>query len=357
MDEQGSPKLLNQALEYPFEERWSPVAGKPFEVADGVYWLRMPLPIDLDHINLWIIRDSNDSWTIVDAGYDSQECKDIWLQVFNQFLVGKTVNKIIITHFHPDHIGLAAWLLSKCDCPLLISAGEFNLYHDIHTRDQTSTKQISAEFLQELGFDEQDVAQFMPFFLSEEKPQDSRLQKDSCTFIKEGDDIEIDGLNWRVVSGNGHSPEHSCLYSKDLKLMISGDQAIPRISSNVSVYPANRHEDPLGDWLASCEKLKLKIPNQTLILPSHQEPFRGLSERMQQLIDDHLAQLNRLRLAVHAPISPIQARSILFDRELNVIETILATGETLAHLNYLVHQGEVEMKIDSKGQARYSAID
>ena len=343
-------------LEYPFEMRWSPEPGKPFEVANGVYWLRMPLPIQLDHINLWILRDG-DGWTLVDTGYDSPVCKEVWEQVFEEFLTPDSVKQIIVTHFHPDHIGLAAWLLDKCNCPLLISAGEFNLYHEIHTRDQKNTKRISTEFLQELGFDMQDVAQFMPFFLSEEKPKNSRLQKDRCVFIKDGDDIEIDGSNWRVVSGNGHSPEHSCLYSKDLQVMISGDQAIPRISSNVSVYPANRHEDPLGDWLTSCEKLKSNIPNKTLILPSHQEPFRGLTERMQQLIDDHLAQLNRLRLAVHAPISPIQARSILFDRELNAIETILATGETLAHLNYLVHQGEVVMNIDSNGQARYSAVD
>lgn len=336
--------------------RWSPQPGEPFKVADGVFWLRMPLPIALDHINLWLLRDG-DGWTIVDTGYDVQTCKDVWNKVFDGFLAPESVKQIIVTHLHPDHIGLAAWLANRCDCPILISEGELNLYCEIHHRDQESTRSTAIAFLQELGFDDESVANYVPFFLSDKKPLGARVQKDNCTFIKDGDTIDIDARRWRVVSGNGHSPEHSCLYCEALELMISGDQAIPRISSNVSVYPSNRHDDPLGDWLSSCEKLQNEIPNATLILPSHQEPFKGIVERMQQLIDDHLAQLNRLRLAVHAPISAIQARAILFDRELNLIETILATGETLAHLNYLVHQSEIEMQISSSGLALYSAID
>jgi len=340
-------------LEYPFEKNWSPAPGEPFEVADGVFWLRVPLPIALDHINLWILRDV-DGWTLVDSGYNADICKEVWNKVFDTFLTPSSVKQIIVTHFHPDHIGLAPWLADRCNCPILISQGEFNLYHEIHTRDQEKTKVTVTDFLNELGFDVESTENYIPFFLSEEKPAGSRVQKDKCHFIKDGDSIAINGREWCVVSGNGHSPEHSCLYCRDLQLMISGDQAIPRISSNVSVYPSNRHNDPLGDWLSSCEKLKSEIPNQTLILPSHQEPFRGIVERMQQLIDDHLAQLNRLRLAVHAPILAVQARAVLFDRELNQIETILATGETLAHLNYLVHQGEIEMHLNSTGQALYS---
>lgn len=334
--------------------RWSPEPGKPFKVADGVYWLRMPLPIALDHINLWILRDG-DGWVIVDCGYDDPMCKAVWHKVFDEFLNADAVNQIIVTHFHPDHIGLASWLAQECDCPVNISKGEFSLYYDIHSRDQELTKVMVTAFLRELGFEEQNLLQYMPFFLSDEKSKDGRLQPNGCRFIGEGDTFKINQREWRIVSGNGHSPEHSCLVCDELAIMISGDQAIPRISSNVSVYPSNRHENPLGDWLSSCTKLQQVIPNNTLILPSHQEPFRGLFERMQQLIDDHLAQLNRLRLAVQAPITAIQARAILFDRELDLIQTILATGETLAHLNYLVHQGEIEMQIDSTGQALYSS--
>ena len=342
------------SLEYPFEMRWSPEPGVPFEVTDGVFWLRVPLPIALDHINLWILRDG-DGWVLVDSGYDAQVCKDVWEKVFDGFLTPELVNKIIITHFHPDHIGLASWLALRCNCPILISKGEFQHYTSIVQRDEQQFKLEASAFVSEMGYQKDMVEKFVAFMENDDKPAESRVQESMCEFIKDGDTINIGNRQWRVVSGSGHSPEHSCLYSEELNTMISGDQSIARISSNVSVYPSNRHQDPLGDWLRSCEKLRDTLPSDTLMLPAHQEPFRGNTERMQQLIDDHHAQLNRLRLAVDAPISPVEARAILFNRELNVIETLLATGETLAHLNYLLHRKEVCMNYDNKGVARYSA--
>lgn len=341
-------------LDYPFEMRWSPKPGEPFEVADGVYWLRVPLPIALDHINLWILRD-HDGWTLVDSGYDAQLCKDVWETVFDGFLTPESVNKIIITHFHSDHIGLASWLALRCECPILISEGEYRHYESIINRDSEQFKSEVSAFVSEMGYSPDMVDKFVTFMASGDKPKESRVQESMCEFIKEGDAIDIDGRCWQVVSGNGHSPEHSCLFNAELNTMISGDQSIARISSNVSVFPSNRHSDPLGDWLASCEKLRDLLPADTLMLPAHQEPFRGNIARMQQMIYDHHAQLNRLRLAVDAPISAVEARAILFNRELNVIETLLATGETLAHLNYLIHRKEITMQHDAQGVARYCA--
>ncbi|MBL4673165.1 MAG: MBL fold metallo-hydrolase [Arenicella sp.] len=341
-------------LDYPFKMRWSPEPGTPFEVVDGVYWLRVPLPIALDHINLWILRDG-DGWTLVDSGYDAQICKDVWETVFDGFLTPESVKKIIITHFHPDHIGLASWLALRCDCPILISEGEYRHYQSIINRDPLEFMQEASAFVSEMGYSPEMVEKFVSFMGSDDKPAESRVQPEMCQFIKDGDIIDIDGRDWQVISGNGHSPEHACLYCEELNTMISGDQSIARISSNVSVYPSNRHKDPLGDWLSSCQKLIDSLPADTLMLPAHQEPFRGNTDRMQQLIDDHHAQLNRLRLAVDAPISPVEARAVLFNRELNVIETLLATGETLAHLNYLMHRKEISLAYDANGVARYSA--
>lgn len=341
-------------LDYPFGKRWSPEHGEPFEVTDGVYWLRVPLPIALDHINLWILRDG-DGWTLVDSGYDAQICKDVWEQVFDGFLTPSSVNKIIITHFHPDHIGLASWLALRCQCPILISEGEYRHYESIIKRDADAFASEASAFVREMGYAPDMVDKFVMFMASGDKPKESRVQEEMCQFIKEHDDIDIDGRVWTVISGNGHSPEHSCLYNEELDTMIAGDQSIARISSNVSVFPSNRHQDPLGDWLTSCEKLRDRLSSDTLMLPAHQEPFRGNTARMQQMIDDHHAQLNRLRLAIGAPISTVEARAVLFDRELNIIETLLATGETLAHLNYLVHRKEISMEYDYQGVARYSA--
>lgn len=339
-------------LEYPFGLRWSPEPGEPFEVADGVHWLRMPLPIALDHINLWLLRDG-DGWTIVDSGYDSDVCREVWEQVFETFLDTVLVKKIIITHFHPDHIGLASWLALRCECPILISRGEFSLYNNITTRDKDAFKEEAQKFVTELGYEADIGAKFVAFMSGSDKPIESRVQESMCQFIADGDVIDINGRDWQVVSGNGHSPEHACLYCVELNTLISGDQSIPRISSNVSVYPSNRHDDPLGDWLSSCEKLRDLIPDDTLILPSHQEPFRKNKARMQQLINDHHIDLNRLRLAVDSPISPVEARAIMFNRKLSMIDILLATGETLAHLNYLLHRNELDMSYDAQGVARY----
>lgn len=339
-------------LDYPFEKNWSPEPGQPFQVANGVYWIRVPLPIALDHINLWLLRDG-DGWVIVDSGFDAPMCKEVWEQVFKGFIQGRPVNKIIITHFHPDHIGLASWLALRCDCPVLITKGEFYHYQSIITREPERYRAQANAFVTEMGYAPQVAEKFVQFMESDDKPVEARVQESMCEFIQDADEIIVGERVWRVVSGNGHSPEHACLYCPELEVLISGDQAIPRISSNVSVYPSNRDKDPLGDWLDSCAKLRDNIPVDTLILPSHQEPFRGIVPRMQQLIDDHHAQLNRLRLSVGAPISPIEARAILFTRELNTIETLLATGETLAHLNYLLHRQEVSMNFDNHGVARY----
>jgi len=340
-------------LDYPFKKHWNPQPGEPFEVADGVYWLRQPLPIALDHINLWILRDGN-GWTIVDSGYDHPDCRAVWNQVFNNFLDAQSVKRVIITHFHPDHIGLAAWLAKRCDCAVWITHGEFTHYHDINTRDPIPHGRAIDNYAQVVGFDNSIKQAFSDFFTRDDKPDSSRVTESICHFIADAQEIDIDGLGWRVVTGNGHSPEHACLYCPDKALMISGDQAIARISSNVSVHATNMDANPLHDWLSSCAKLQTTIPNSTLILPAHQEPFIGINERMQQLIDDHITDLNRLRMALHRPLSVAQARRVLFDRDLSNIDMVLATGETLSHLNYLMHGSEISLSYSVDGAAQYS---
>ncbi|HAU68310.1 MAG TPA: MBL fold metallo-hydrolase [Gammaproteobacteria bacterium] len=340
-------------LEYPFKFKWSPEHGEPFEVAPGVFWLRMPLPISLDHINLWLLKD-HDGWTIVDCGLGSPVCEEVWEIVFEHFMSPQDVKRIIVTHFHPDHIGLAAWLAERCDVKVHISVGEYRLYRSILTRDSQDLETQARSYLTELNFPEDFHDRLISFFSADEKPANKRVTKDIVEFMCEGDVFDIGGSLWRIVCGNGHSPEHCCLYNKEHGVLISGDQAIPRISSNVSVYLANRHDDPLGDWISSCEKLRDTIPNDTLVLPSHQEPFKGLQERMQQLIDDHHAQLNRLRISLKENVQTIdQLRKVMFDRKLSSIDVVLATGETQAHMNYLLHRKEVHKELDSRGAAHY----
>ena len=348
--------LLSSALEYPFQKRWSPPLAEPFEVCDGVFWLRTPLPMALDHINLWLLRDG-DQWVIVDTGFDYPAAKQVWQQVFTEFIKHNQVSRIIVTHYHPDHIGLAAWLSHRCDCKVSISHGEFEQYRSMIERDEQSFVSIIDDYAKEVGYSEQQTTQNKRFMSTEEKPVKDRLQRDQVELIKEGDLLDIDGVNWQVVAGSGHSPEHSCLYSVAKKVLISGDQAIARISSNISVYPSSLMSNPLSDWLNSCAKLRDTIPNDTLILPAHQEPFIGIAQRMQELIDEHLGQLECLLEAIdkasNKTINVSQARRVLFDRSLSDIEILFATGETLAHLNYLLLDKKIEKTVDDSGAAWY----
>ena len=341
-------------LVYPFGNPWSPEYGEPFEVADGVYWLRQPLPMELDHINLWILRDG-DGWTIVDAGYNHQPCIDVWEQVFSKFLKPQTIKRLIVTHYHPDHIGLAAWLAKRSDCSVWISRGEFDGYDSMFTRDPDDYQLQVNAYAKMVGFDKQAQDMIGRFFSNDRGKDDpSRLTEGMCEFIGDKREFQIDGVLWRVVTGNGHSPEHACLYCPDKELLISGDQAISRISSNVSVYPHAMDSNPLNDWLISCAKLQKLIPSNTLILAAHQEPFIGLDNRMRQLIDDHTVDLNRLRQALVKPLSISDARDVLFaGRKLNIVDLILATGETVSHLNYLQHREETILSYRSDGKANY----
>lgn len=340
------------SLEYPFERGWSPEPGQPFEIADGVYWLRVPMPIDLDHINLWILRDG-DGWILVDSGYDAPQCREVWEIVFDSFLKPLDVHKIIITHLHPDHTGLASWLAHRCDCAIQISQGELDLYQRIFVEKNANASEMLEAYILEIGFDKQRSDGAKRFFTSEEKPAEMRIQRQMCEIIADNDELVINDHVWRVVVGNGHSPEHACLYCEDLGIVISGDQALPRISSNVSVYPETVAQNPLKDWLSSCQKLKVEIPDSTLVLPSHQEPFYGLHARMDQLMFDHHAQLNRMREALDVCRTSIEMCSVLFPRELNDIQSVFAIGETLAHLNYLLDEQVIRKIIRDDGVAQY----
>jgi glyoxylase-like metal-dependent hydrolase (beta-lactamase superfamily II) len=163
--------------------------------------------------------------------------------------------------------------------------------------------------------------------------------------LRDGEILRIGAHDWRVIVGTGHSPEHACLYCPALGVLISGDQVLPRISSNVSVHPTEPDADPMRDWLESIDKLRREVPDDVLVLPSHNEPFRGLHLRLDRLAEGQQQAFERLREALRAgPLRVVDAFAALFSRPITEKDTGLlgmATGETLACLNYLIGRGEL----------------
>jgi len=328
-----------------------PATGEAKEVADGVFWIRMPLPFALNHINLWAIRDG-EGWALVDTGIWSTVTADAWRALFAGSLQGP-VTRVIVTHMHPDHIGMAGWLTRKFDCRLWISRLEYLTCRALTADTGREAPEDAIRFHRRAGWTEEAIETYRTRFGGFGKM--IYAMPDSFRRLSDGDEILIGGHHWRVVVGCGHSPEHVCLYCPERKLFISGDQGIAGISSNVSVYPTEPHADPLYEWLASIDKLQHEVADDVLVLPAHNQPFQGLHLRLAQLQRSHHDSLARLRAVLHEPRRAVDTFGALFARPITSDQTLmsLATGEALAHLNYLMARGEVRAELGEGGCTWY----
>jgi glyoxylase-like metal-dependent hydrolase (beta-lactamase superfamily II) len=332
-------------LLYPFEG--TPAPGEAISVADGVLWLRLPLPFVLDHINVWALRDG-DGWTLVDTGVRMKTTIEAWEQAFAGPLEGLPVKRVIVTHMHPDHVGMAGWLTERFGCRLWMSRLEYVTCRLLAADTGREAPEDGVRFYRAAGWSEEQIAGYRERFGGFGKGV--HHLPESYRRLADNDEIEIGGKAWRVVVGNGHSPEHACLYRDEDQLLISGDQVLPRISSNVSVWPTEPDADPLTDWLDSIEKLRRTFPAETLVLPSHGEPFRGLHDRLDALERGHERSLVRLakRLGA-APCRAVDVFGVLFARAIGDGLLGMATGEGVAHLNCLKERGLAVAEPDEAG--------
>lgn len=350
-------------LQYPLDKQL-PELGSAIEVAPGVMWLRMVLPFSLDHINLWLLRDRmphpeqagvmREGWTIVDCGIDNPSTRESWLQVESQFLQSLPVLRVLVTHMHPDHMGLAHWLCERWNAPLWISTGEFQ------------SAMLACSGLSNFGGDPT-----VQFFAAHGwvKPEDlaevrSRVNyypgmvpKIPGAFVRlmAGDSVRIGERDWRCISGYGHSPEHMALYTEQGQILISGDMLLPSISTNVSVYAMEPDSNPLQLFLDSIGRFEALAP-ETLVLPSHGRPFKGVATRLAQLRQHHRDRLDELLAAcADRPHSAHDALPVLFRRPLDVHQTTFAMGESVAHLNMLWLDGQLVRHRDDDGIFRFRA--
>lgn len=332
-------KTGKRRYDYPFAE--PPEPGTTLQVADGVLWVRMPLPFSLKWINLWAL-DDGDGWTIVDTGIPTSETKAHWRTLFDGELAGKPVKRVIVTHMHPDHVGLAGWMTRKFQCPLWMTQLEYISCRMLVADTGREAPEAGIDFYRAAGWAQEDLDRYIEKFGGFGRAV-TQLP-DAYRRLYDGQELTIGGRTWRVVTGSGHSPHHACLWCEELNVFISGDQILPRISSNVSVFPTEPEGNPLQDWLNSCEKLRDLLPEDVLVLPAHNEPFRGVKRRLQALIDGHETAMRRILERLDEPKRALDLFGAMFARKIDADVLGMATGETIAHLNCLKARGDIESK-------------
>ena len=333
-------------LEYPIPELPSP--GLVKRVANGVYWLRMPLPFALDHINLWLLEDG-DRWAIVDCGYGNEATLDLWGKVIESAMGGRSVSKVIATHHHPDHVGNAGWLTRHFGAPFWISQGEYLSAHAQRDGAAGQGREQLAVLYRSNGLDESHI----PGILKGREHFKNSVPDFPSSYrrICEGDQLPIGPDVWTVIMGYGHAPEHAALYCKALGVLISGDMVLPRISTNISVPASQPDANPLRMFLDSLTRYAA-LPADTLVLPSHGLPFRGMQARIAQLKEHHRLRLSELLVACESPQSAADVLDVLFRRKLDSHQMLFAMGEAMAHLHYLHEEGSVR-RIKSGDVVRY----
>jgi len=346
----GTPVSDQGSLTYPFDGR--PGDGEVMEMRPGVLWLRMPLPIPgLDFINLWLIEET-EGWTLVDTGVKSSKLQKIWDEVVARHLRGKPIIRILCTHFHPDHIGLAGWLQQKFDAPLWMTLGEWIFGRMLALEEQPDVPDEVISFYERLGFDADQIAALKARGYGNFSKAVTPIPR-SFHRISDGDVIRIGGHDWRIIVGNGHSPEHACLYSAGLNLLISGDQVLPRISPHIGVYPGEPEARPLTQYLNSFVRFA-DLPGDVLVLPAHGDPFVGLHVRIAMLQRHHETRLDAIVAALQKrPHTVIETFPLLFRRDIKDHMT-LAAGEALAHLHHLMHQGRIVRRRNAAGVFEFS---
>lgn len=348
---EAPPRATKPVLEYPFAA--PPVTGQFIEVAPGVVWMRMPLPMALNHINIWGLADT-DGWTVVDTGMRSDETLQAWRTLYANSVDKRPLTRVIVTHMHPDHIGLAGWLTRKFNCRLWITRLEYMNCRLLMADTGREAPEEGINFYRATGWSDSDIEIYRARFGNFGKH--IHPLPDSFRRIVDREELRINNRLWRVVVGTGHSPEHACLYCPELKLLISGDQVLPKISSNVSVYPTEPDADPMKDWLESLAKIKREVPDDVLVLPSHNDCFRGLHARIDFLIASQLRVLDRLRQTLQQRKRAIDVFGALFARSVAPGDTAIlqmATGESVACLNHLLNEGLISRSVDESGVAWY----
>jgi len=339
-------------IRHPFAE--PPAPGEAVPVAEGVLWLRLPLPMRLDHVNAYALADE-DGWTLVDTGFDTPAARAAWEAALRGPLAGRPLRRVLVTHHHPDHIGLAGWFQTAHGAELRTTRTAWLFARMLTLDEQPRPSPETLAFWRAAGMDAAVLAERAgqrPFNFSDvvaPLPQGFRR-------IADGDVLRLGGRAWDVRFGHGHAPDHATLWSRDDPLVLGGDQLLPGISPNLGVYATEPEADPVAEWIASCTRLARHARDDQLVLPGHKLPFTGLPLRLSQLAGNHHAALARLHAHLDRPRTAAECFGPLFHREIGPAELVLALVEAVAHLNHLRARGLAERIMRGDGAWEWRAV-
>ena len=332
------------SLRYPFQQ--PPGKGEAVTITSDLKWLRSPLPLSLNHINCYLLRDEGPQgepgWCILDTGMNGEAAKQQWLDVIESQLDGEPITRVIVTHHHPDHVGLAGWLCDNYQVPLYATETEYFYTSAFNAEQRAQPYWEVKRYFDQTGISETDRQALLA-----NQDYNHLVSGVPGAFhrIKDGDHIQIGRHSWEAITTRGHAPEHLCLYCREQDILISGDQVLPEITSNVSVTPTQPQANPLQDWMQAHAIMAARVPDSVLILPAHQLPFYGLHERLNAVVDHHNERLDALLALMQHPKTAQQLTRELFDKSLDSFQNFLAVGEVVAHLYYLMEQGRAKREL------------
>ncbi len=327
----------------------APELGAAVAVPHELRWIRLPVPGPLQHINVWL-APGRTGRVLIDTGLNQPQTHAAWASLALSEHLAEQLEAILVTHHHPDHFGMAGALAQRFEVPVRMSAPARAAALRSTSGTVGGSATDLAAYRREWGVDfaalvarARGAGTFDGLF--------SGIPAATAAIV-EGERLGELRDPWQASLHFGHAEGHVCLYWRESDLLISGDQLLPAISSNVSLYPGAASENPLGDFLASLEKLA-RLPPQTIVLPAHGAPFRGVAVRAAQVQAGHRQRLAKLSDFVCEPRDTAEIVGALFGaRKLEGWNTLLAYGETLAHMRYLQLRGAL-LRLEQDGEVRW----